>query len=277
MTERVKFAYLNYADMLLKIESGELNEYDVIYTKDKLVTYLVSEDLKPIEIRSRVYIFDTVSEAETFLNNATDTYVGQIVSILYKEKYRGYIVNKHNGVYKVSPLYENPEIIDYDTLGNRPVDNLVGTLDNPILITTLSSGIYKVKGQYKIIETEETVYLSASGDLILVETSDNGKHIRQFTKDTIQDYVIADNDIKKETYITDKYLSEHGYVGTEYVDRKVIALEETIKTETQVYVEQVVERIITERVDVIIDERLEVKLDEKIQAVSNSDVTNLFQ
>ena len=277
MTERVKFAYLNYADMLLKIESGELNEYDVIYTKDKLVTYLVSEDLKPIEIRSRVYIFDTISEAETFLNNATDTYVGQIVSILYKEKYRGYIVNKRNGVYKVSPLYENQDIIDYDTLGNRPIDNLVGTLDNPILITTLSSGIYKVKGQYKIIETEETVYLSASGDLILVETSDNGKHIRQFTKDTIQDYVIADNDIKKETYITDKYLSEHGYAGTEYVDRKVIALEETIKTETQVYVEQVVERIVTERVDVIIDERLEVKLDEKIQAVSNSDVTNLFQ
>ena len=29
MTDRIKFAYLTYGDMLSKLESGEINEYDI--------------------------------------------------------------------------------------------------------------------------------------------------------------------------------------------------------------------------------------------------------
>jgi hypothetical protein len=277
MTERVKFGYLSYDDMLLKIETGELNEYDVIYSKDRLLTYLVSEDLQPIELRSRVYIFNSINEAESFLNNASDTYVGQIVSILYKDKYRGYIVNKNNEVYKVSPLYENPDIINYDELGNRPIINLIGTLDSPISITTLSSGIYKVKGQYKIIENEETIYLSADGDLFLIEVSNTDKLIKRFTKDTIQDYIISeDNSITKKTYVTDEYLLKNGYAKTEYVDGKIAALEQSIKSDIEGYVKEIIEDVITEQVDEIIDERLDKKINENIQAIPNTEVTKLF-
>lgn len=92
--DRIKFAYLTYDDMLSKLESGDINEYDIIYSKDKHITYLITEYLQPLELRSRVYAFNSVSEAEIGLNDATDTYVGQIVSILDKDAYRGYIVNQ---------------------------------------------------------------------------------------------------------------------------------------------------------------------------------------
>ena len=64
MTDRIKFAYLTYGDMLSKLESGEINEYDIIYSKDQYVTYLITEDLQPLQLRSRVYVFDSIDEAE---------------------------------------------------------------------------------------------------------------------------------------------------------------------------------------------------------------------
>ena len=89
MTDRTKFAYLTYGDMLSKLESGEINEYDIIYSKDQYVTYLITEDLQPLQLRSRVYVFDSISEAETKLNESTDTYIGQVVAILDNDTYRG--------------------------------------------------------------------------------------------------------------------------------------------------------------------------------------------
>jgi len=269
---KVKFGYLFYDDMLTKIESGELNEYDIVFSKDKFVTYLISEELEPIELRARVYIYNSVDEAMVALNQNTDTYIGQIVSILDGDTYRGYIVNENVNGYIITPLYENPKSIDYNKLGNRPIENHMGTLDNPIIVEELLSGIYKIKGQYKILDNEETVYLSVDGDLFLVEVSETEKLIKRFTKDSIYDFVITDNEIKKKVYVTDDYLTSRGYTTTGYIDSKVLALEESIKVDIQGYVED----IITEKVDMIIDERLDIKLEERIQETSNEEVENLF-
>ena len=122
MTERVKFAYLTYDDMLLRLESGEINEYDVIFSKDKLTTYIITADLKPIELKSRVYVFDSIEDAEKVLNESSDTYVGQIVSILYEDTYKGYIVNKKNGRYNVTPLCQDSKAIDSNTLEIEKLD-----------------------------------------------------------------------------------------------------------------------------------------------------------
>ena len=135
--QNVKLAYLTYDDMLKNLESGEIDQYDVIFSRDRLVTYLISENLKPIEFRSRVYVFSSVDEAEEKLNTSTDTYVGQVVSILYKNRFRGYIVNTVDDKFTVAPLWEHPDQIDYDTLGNRPIVNIEGTLDNPIIVSEL--------------------------------------------------------------------------------------------------------------------------------------------
>ena len=275
MNSRAKWAYLPYNSIQQKIDEGVLDAYDVIYTKDSHENVIITPDLTLWSVKSRIYTFDSVSDANTALNTNTDTYKGQIISILNNDKYSAYIVNQDpNGVYFATAL--SAENIDYNTLGNRPIENLVGTLDSPIMISNLDIGMYKVKGQYKISATDITTYLSTDGDLFIIGESDTGKIIKRFTKDTIQNYVISDNGIEKTTYVTDKYLLDNGYSTTTYVDSKLAAFEESIKQDIRTYVEQTVEDVITEKVDEIIDERLDAKLDERIKGSTDEEVQNFF-
>lgn len=276
MNTRAKWAYLSYDSIQTKIDEGVLDAYDVIYTKDSHENVIITPDLTLWSVKSRIYTFDSVADANTALNTNTDTYKGQIISILNNDKYSAYIVNQDpNGVYFATAL--SVDNIDYNTLGNRPIENLVGTLDSPIMISNLDTGMYKVKGQYKISATDITTYLSTDGDLFIIGESDTGKIIKRFTKDTIQDYVISDNGIEKTTYVTDKYLTDNGYSTTTYVDSKLAAFEESIRQDIRTYVEQTVEDIITEKVDEIIDERLDAKLDERIKESTDEEVKNFFK
>ena len=276
MNTRAKWAYLNYNSLQAKIDEGILDAYDVIYTKDSHENVIITPELDIWSVRSRIYTFDSVDEANLQLNINTDTYKGQIVAIFNNDKYSAYIVNQNEmGTYLATPL--SADNIDYNTLGNRPIENLVGTLDEPIVIADLSSGTYKIKGQYKISDDYGTVFLSADGDLFLTYKTSTETRIKRITKDTIQDFIISDSDVVKRTYITDEYLVENGYATTDYVDSKITAFEESIRTDIESYVESVVEDIITEKVDAIIDERLDVKLDERIQETTNEEVENLFK
>ena len=243
MTDRVKFAYLTYEDMLSKIDSGDLNEYDIIYSKDKYVTYLITEELQPLELHSRVYVFDSVSEAETKLNESTDTYAGQVVAILDNDTYRGYIVNQKSGKFIVTPLWEHPEPIDYDTLGNQPIINLTGTLDEPIMVSELDDGIYRIKGQYKISDLEETIYLSASDIICNVVKNNQNIEIKKITSDNITDYIITNSDIYKNTYVTEQYLKDKNYTTTSYVDTKIEALELSIKEDMRGYFQEAITEV----------------------------------
>ena len=275
MNSRAKWAYLPYNSIQQKIDEGVLDAYDVIYTKDSHENVIITPDLTLWSVKSRIYTFDSVADANTALNTNTDTYKGQIVSILNNDKYSAYIVNQDpNGVYFATAL--SADNIDYNTLGNRPIENLVGTLDSPIMISNLDTGMYKVKGQYKISTTDITTYLSTDGDLFIIEVSDAEKFIKRFTKDTIQDYVISDSGVEKKVYVTDKYLIDNGYSTTTYVDSKLTAFEETIRQDIQTYVEQTVEQVIEQKVDEIIDERLDAKLDERIKGSTDEEVQNFF-
>ena len=272
MTDRIKFAYLTYEDMLSKLDTGELNEYDICFSKDRFVTYIITEELQPLELRSKVYVFDSVSEAETKLNEATDTYIGQVVAILNDGIYRGYIVNKENDIFTTTPLWEHPEPIDYDTLGNRPIVNLVGTLDEPIMVSELDNGLYRIKGQYKISDLEETVYLSASDVICTVSKDTKGIVIKCITSDNITDYLITSSDISKNSYITNQYLKDNNYTTTSYVDTKIEALELSIQEDMRAYVQGIIEDVFGESLDEIIDNRIS----ENIQSMDSTQIQNLF-
>ena len=270
MTDRITFAYLTYDDMLSKLETGEINEYDICFSKDKLVTYLITEELKPLEVHSRVYVFDSISEAEEKLNESTDTYIGQIVAILDGDTYRGYIVNIKNDKFIVTPLWEHPEPIDYDTLGNRPIINLEGTFDNTIIVSELDTGIYSIKGQYKIYESEVTTYSTGSNIIFMVEKDENSVKIKKITSQNIIDYLISDNSVSSNQYITTDYLKD--YATTDYVDVKIEALQKTITEDMQSYVEKIVQ----EQFGTILDEKIESKIDEILVPINDSEINGLF-
>lgn len=264
-----RLAYLTYDDMLQKIQTKELDEYDIIYSKDHLITYLISENLEPIEIRSRVYIFNSIEEAEAKLNKSTDTYIGQIVSILYDDTYRGYIVNQKNDKYIVIPLWECPDPIDYNTLGNKPIINLVGALEEPIIVNELESGIYKISGRYKITQTDLTVYLNPNINIFIIDKTDGIISIKKISNEEIIDYRV-ENDIVSKTNITitEDYLFKNGYVTSTYVDKKIEALNISLREDIQKYIDEV----IGDKFNSIIDERI----DKKIISATDEDIRSLF-
>ena len=271
MEGRAKWAYLAYDSIQTKINEGVLDAYDIIYTKDSHENVIISPDLEIWSVRSRIYVFDSVEEANTQLNANTDTYIGQIVSILVDDKYKGYIVNRDSqGSYYVDKL--TIDDIDYNTLGNRPIVNLVGTLDETIVVDELNSGIYSIKGQYKISNLIETIYLSASSVIAMVEKDGDITHIKHITTDQITDFFISDNSVTSHEYITDQYLKDNNYVTADYVDNKIAALEQSINEDIEKYISDIVDKQFSS----MLDEKIDAKIDEKIQPVDNAQVQSLF-
>lgn len=263
-----KNAYLKEIDITDRLEKKILDAYDVVYTSDTHRCFIISPELEIFEINSRVYRFDSVEEAESQLNENSDTYEGQIVSILTNERYTGYIVNKNfKNTYYVTALAESSETIDYDNLGNRPIINLTGTLDNKIIVDTLENGTYYIDGIYKISEKEETLYSSAVKNIFLVEHEDETVYIKKISAVGITDFTITDS-VTISDSLTTEYLKENGYVTSDYVDTRLSALNFITKEEAEVYIAD----LIAQSVEDLVDK----KIDEKIQPVDNEQLKDLF-
>ena len=274
MNTRAKWAYLSYDSIQTKINEGVLDAYDIIYTKDSHENVIISPDLEIWSVRSRIYVFDSVEEANTQLNANTDTYIGQIVAILCNDTYRGYIVNSVNSQFTVTPLWENPDQIDYNTLGNRPIVNLEGTLGNTIIVDELDNGIYNIKGQYKIDSSDVTLNISANEILFMVEKSDDSIKIKQISHDNITDYLVLDGVITSDTYITSEYLSQCDYATKEYVDIKIAALQESINENVREYISDIVD----EQLGTVLDEKIENSMSDFLldHIAKDEDVTGVF-
>ena len=196
---RTKFVYLSYDDITTSIGNGVLDEYDMCITKDTHEIYVIREDLTPFAIKSKVYVFDSVEEANTQLNVNTDTYIGQIVSILVDDKYKGYIVNRDSqGSYYVNKLTE-------DDISKNGIVYLKGTLSNKLIIFELGEGIYSIEGQYQIVP-DGTVYMTGGKELFIC--SNGGVH--HVNGNSIEKYTVADDGtVNIETYLTSADLSQY--------------------------------------------------------------------
>ena len=199
MNTRAKWAYLSYDSIQTKINEGVLDAYDIIYTKDSHENVIISPDLEIWSVRSRIYVFDSVEEANTQLNANTDTYIGQIVSILVDDKYKGYIVNRDSqGSYYVNKLTE-------DDISKNGIVYLKGTLSNKLIIFELGEGIYSIEGQYQIVP-DGTVYMTGGKELFICS---NGS-VHHVNGNSIEKYTVADDGtVNIETYLTSADLSQY--------------------------------------------------------------------
>ena len=200
---RAKFGYLTYDDMVAKIADEKLDEYDICYTKDTHECYIVSEDKVPVAIKSKVNTYSSTDDAEKDLNSSISTYEGQIVAIKYNDRFRAYIVEKNNNGFFVTPLDVARDVIDYDTLGNRPIVNIKGTTESPIIISELSEGIYHVSGQYTISPLDQNINL-AMRDILFV-TDGNG-NIQKISGKSIVNYSVTNGEVKEDIFATQGYV-----------------------------------------------------------------------
>lgn len=271
---RSRYGYLNLADIQDRIDSGKLDAYDLIYTKDTHECYILTEDLEQVPIKSRVYQFPTEEEALLYLNAATDTYEGQLVAIKKKNRYKAYIVNKDDeDLWCVTLLSDADEQIDYDTLGNRPITNLTGTLANPIIVETLDNGIYSISGQYKVFDSIDTIFSSYENHIFLVEKSETETHIKDISSTDMITYSLVGDEIQQDKLVTSKFLKDNNYVTDFDLDKKIQTLDILTKTEASEYIEQAVNSYLDSKLDSAIDQ----KLDEKIVETADTEIADLFK
>lgn len=173
-----------------------------------------------------------------------------------KIKYPSYIWNTTKHTYQFLNKQENLEEIG--------IPQLIGTLDSQIILGELDDGLYRVQGQHKITENDETVYLSASDILVIVSTVDDVKRIRRITVDEILDYNIYDGEIvSRDRLVTDTYLKEQGYITSAVLDAKLLALENSLKSELQQYIDENV----SDLVDTVIDQNITHYPEEDIRGI----------
>lgn len=271
-----KIVCCNYDEIQKHINNGVLDAWDIIYTYDTHENILLTDDLSPISIQSKVYRYVDVDSAEQSLNNSPDTYEGQIVSIVYKGAYVAYIVNrKNNGNFYVTPLSVYNGEVDYDTLGRKPIENIEGSIDSPVTIKQLKDGIYKISGQYKIADSDETVYLSMNSNLFLVQNdlNNNTVSIKKISATEICDYIIDENgNISTSTVPTTEWLQSQGYVTESYVDKKIEALNFINKDDVENYVQN----IVLQTIETYVDEKIDTKFNEKFKATTELELLDMF-
>lgn len=271
-SNRSRFAYLKFDDIQKAIDENQLDAYDIIYTYDTHENFIITPDLQPISVGSRIYRFEDIETAESALNVASDTYEGQIIAITNEGHYSAYIVNRNeSGTFYVSSLTSDIEL-DYDALTHRPISNLTGTLSQPIVLEDLSTGIYQVKGQYKISEALETLFSSSACVLFLVEHEESCTLVRRIDTREITDYKIEGGQLSSSTIPTTQWLKEQGYATETYVDNKIAALDFINKSDVESYVS----RIVTETVNNIVDQKIDTAFQERIQIASVKEALESF-
>lgn len=274
MTKRMKYGYLSYADMMTKIQDGILDVHDIVFAKDTKECFIITPELTPSPVVSRVRIFNSVSEANELLNTYSDTYAGQIVSIIVKGTHKGYIVNESDGVFQAVPLGLADGEIDYNTIGNRPIINVVGEIGSPIVLSELKNGIYAVTGQYKIAPEDATIYSVSTAVICIVDHADNGStHIKKVQSSGIKDYEIVDDVVTAINYITERDLVEYGYATRAYVEEKLAE----VNFVTAENVDTIVDEKVAEVVSTTVESMIDAKIDEKMQEASEEDITALFK
>lgn len=244
----IKMGWLKYQEMIDAISHGDLEKYNVCYTKDTKEIYIINAELQPVPIKSKLRTYPSPEVATTDINSTVQTYAGEIVSILKGNAFVAYIVNLDSSTnkYFVTPV-DNERLIDYDELTGIPIVNLKGTVGSPVIVTSLEEGYYKIKGRY--INPKGVEVNSFVGDFVLVDLNNK---IKIITTTDIKDYTIENNMVIEDKYTTSSYIESLDYVTNTELTEQIAALQLSLRE----YIREYVQETCTMLVRYLIDEEL---------------------
>ncbi len=164
-----------------------------------------------------------------------------------------------------STVVEYINSLSYNNLSDRPITNMIGSLNTPVYISSLEDGIYKIKGQYIIGGSNVTVNSSPEDAFFFV--SHDPDINRKVTITKIQGNSIVMYFLESDgTYQTDKYITE------EWI-KKQNFMSATSVTE---YVANAIQETAADIIDKTLDEKLDSALEKKISGITTEELNNLF-
>lgn len=140
--------------------------------------------------------------------------------------------------------------LSYNNLTDIPIINLIGSLTSPVYITSLDTGVYKIKGQYVIGGNNQTVQSSSSDNFFIVSKEDSMTTITQVQSNSIKLFFIdLEGNCTTDRYITEEYINDKNFVTSDQL---------------ATYVQQVIEQTLLDIIDQKLNERFDIMLDEKL-------------
>ena len=139
---------------------------------------------------------------------------------------------------KLVPVFKDiSDLVEsYDDLADTPIINKIGSMGEEIILSDLDDGAYSIKGHYKISESLNTVHISSSNVIILIESDENYKYITKLGANKVNVYKIdiATKEVTKDGYVTESWITEQGYASKTYVDEAIENLYKKIANEALV-------------------------------------------
>lgn len=199
-----KLAYLSYDQIQPRIDSGQLDQYDLIYEKSQHLLYIIDKDMNIVPITSRIDSYQSEASAIEALNSKTDTYEGQIVNILVDGKYIPYSVNKDSSAVVNTYYVTRIGIDDYNDLKNKPVENIV--TDTEILLSDLDDGFYTLIGSYRFCNLDQTHRMTSIKKYFIINSllDDNNNtitHITEINGTSITKYICSVDSFVEDRYV----------------------------------------------------------------------------
>jgi len=144
--------------------------------------------------------------------------------------------------------------------GNQGIPEIIGTSTNPIILSELEPGLYRVKGTYKISPNYATTIIATIDHIAFVAKAGNIT-IKVIDDATITDYIVEGEDvIFKDEYATKKYIADN-YASVTYVDNKIAVVEAEISEIMAEFHDKVVE-IVYEVLNLSLDSISETYIDD---------------
>ena len=133
------------------------------------------------------------------------------------------------------PVFKDADnkVSSYDQLTNIPVINKQGDITNPLVLADFDNGSYSVSGQYKIGGNLDTIYVTSSKVLFLIDSDEENKYITKLDPKKICQYTVNlfDNTVAKSNYATETWVRAQGYATETFVNQAIENLYNRISKE----------------------------------------------
>lgn len=181
------------------------------------------------------------------------------------DKLQTYLDNIIGNLEDKSTVVDYINNLSYEKLSDKPIENLIGTLNTPVYISSLTDGIYKVKGQYIIGGSNTTVNSSPEDVLFLVSHDSDIQNKMTITKmqgDSITLYFLeSDGTFRTDRYITEEWIKDQNFMSA---------------NSAKEYIAQSIQDTVSDVIDQTLDEKIDTALDKKIGSISTEELTNMF-
>lgn len=155
--------------------------------------------------------------------------------------------------------------LSYNKLSDKPIENLIGSLNAPVYISSLKDGIYKIKGQYIISQSNPTIQSSAEDVLFFI--SHDPELEKKMTITKMQGTSIVLYFLQTDgTYRTDKYITENWITDQNYMSADA----------AKEFITKTIQESVADVIDQQLDEKLDSALNKKIGGISTEELTNIF-